>query len=884
MIIMNFLLLIILSLEILSKKSLIKNKLISLIESLNNNDEYTSKRFNNSNALVFYNLYDQFQNYFKIHSNDSVASECWDSIFNNMVADYDYSILFFYSGHKLTEIGDEETCIKESNTYLLTLLSYDINETSIKIQDKLSLFTSKENYNLGICIWKDCNNFINKALINNIDKELTKNLKQIYHIKDIKIIWNNEQLKEKNVLSIGIKIFGLIILGYFIIFIVLKIIVFIAIKHKRSIEKEAYELKIKKREKKDYLKMEESKIIKEEENEDDFNDNENEEEEKEKEDKKKNNSKSKSNSGEIIKKKKSKEEENEEDDEDDDNEEGEEDEDNEDNDDGRISNDSLFKKEIEQSKIKYIEKNLNKLNNNVDPRDLEYSLDDKCEKKDNLLIDNKKKKTSKFIQNMYNFNESYLKFFSIHTLTEFQNQIFSNKGLEMITGLRTIFLIIITLNVSFQLFEESPAIRQINYDFLQHFLFGMIKFSSFGMYFWVYLDGFVYTFKLMHFVKKNRDFKSFFKFLLNLIPKIYVFLIIFYGIYFFQKDIGKMMLTSSLFEQYTENNFNYKCLSNPIYLIFPFINPITSDDNKMVYNYFHNCYQFSYLIINEFYCILILIVMFYFLYKYKSKIVDIIISIIVLLNIIIMNFLQYFIEGIKDEKYYLLKFVVGETFSLRYPHTMFNIFFIGVFTGLIYYYHYFSVNDLNSFLSEDYLPFYYLSNLMQFFYKCNWFLELLFIIFSLGVIVLDCLIFFIVQSKGVDGQILYEFSGFLKFIYLYETPIIILSISILIIFLLLAEDKFQFKSFLGSKIFYIMEKISFSYVCLIQMIGLLFLSSSNNHGEIWSFLFFIYITCFEFAIVLLLSFVSTFVFELPAKILVNNLRGKNNIKKEININ
>ena len=170
MITMDFLLLIILSLEIFSKKTLIKNKLISLLDSFSNNDEYTAKRFNNSNALVFYNLYDQFQKYFKIHSNDSDDSECWDSIFNNMVADYDYSIIYFYSGHKLTEIGDEELCIKEKNTYLLTLLTYDINETSIKIQDKMSLFSSKENYNLGICIWKDCNNFINKALINNIDK------------------------------------------------------------------------------------------------------------------------------------------------------------------------------------------------------------------------------------------------------------------------------------------------------------------------------------------------------------------------------------------------------------------------------------------------------------------------------------------------------------------------------------------------------------------------------------------------------------------------------------------------------------------------------------------------------------------------------------------
>ena len=467
------------------------------------------------------------------------------------------------------------------------------------------------------------------------------------------------------------------------------------------------------------------------------------------------------------------------------------------------------------------------------------------------------------------------------TLTELKNQIYSNKGLEMITGLRTFFLILITLNISFNLFQESPAIRQINYKFLQHFLFGSIKFSSFGFYFWIYLDGFVYTFKLMHFVKKNRDFKNFCKFLINLFPKIFNFIIIFYGVYYFQKDIGKLIVSSELFEQYTENDYNYKCLKNPLFLLFPFFNSVDSKNNKMINNYFNNCYQFSYIIVNEFYCIVIFIIIFYFLYRYQSKILDLIISILFLFNIIIMNLLPYFFENIKNEKFYLLKYVMGETFSLRYPHTMFNIFFIGVFSGLIYYYHYFSINDLNSFLHEDYLPFQYLSSLMKFLYRFNWIIKLVLVLICLGIIILDCLIFFIVQSKGIEGQILYNFSPSLKFFYLYETPVVILSTSILFIFLLFAEDKFQIKAFLGSKIVYIMEKVSFSYICLIQMISLLFISSSNSYGDTWTFLFFYYITFFEFAAGILASFIFTLVFELPSKILFNNLRGKDMKEKKI---
>ena len=851
-------------------------------------DELSPRKFNSSNTLNLYFLYDQFNQYFNQNS-DKVAKQCWNSLFKYMVEDYDYKSLYFYSGHKLSDIGDPITCVNENYTYLLALLTFDINETSSKIEDKISLFTSKEKSNLGICIWEECNNYINQVLIKDIDKGLKKNLNKIYHIKDIKIIMNNKEIKEKKyVYSLGIKIFGMIVLLYFLIFVILKLIVICTDNHQRAVEAKIFELRSGKKIKKDYLK-EEANVIKEEDNEDDNSDEEDEEEE-EKEDKDKSKSRNKSQNNKNQSKSSSKIKNNiididiskEEEEKEEKEEEEEEEEEDDDNDDSKISHDSLFKKEIEQSKIRYIERNLNKMNNiNLD---LEYSLDDdKFEKKDNLINDyrNKKAQLSGFYITMNNFNQSFLGLIKINTITEYNNQIYTNKGLEMITGLRAFCLMLITFNITFHLFEESPSLRQMNFVFIKSFLFGIVKYSSFGMYFWIYLDGLVYTFKLMHYVKQDKSFKTFLKFMINLLPKIFSFLMIFYGVYFFQKEVGIFSGSKIIFDQYIENEYNYKCLKNPLYLFFPFINPINSSNNKMINNYYNNCYQFCYLIINEFYCVILFIIMFYFLYKYQSKIIDIIITLIILINILVMNFLPYYFEDVKNEKYYLLKYVVGETFSLRYPHNMFNIFFLGIFSGLIYYYHYFSVNDINSFLQEDYLPFQYLSNLMQLMFKCNWFFKSFLILLSLGLLFVDCLIYYIIQYKIKTEKILFEFNGFLKILYLYETPIIILSTSIFLIFLLLSEDKLQIKSFLGSKIFYIMEKISFNYICLIQMICLLFLSSSNNHGEIWSYLFFFNIMFFEFAFGIFVSFLFTLVFELPAKVFANCLRGKkmNNKKK-----
>ena len=871
--------LIIILIQIFSKKIIYNKKLISFLESMNQED-YTPQTFEIRNSYRYMEFFQEFQKYFE-NKNKTRGEGCFEEVFINKIIDYNYDNLYFYSGHKLTEIGDETSCIKSNGTYILALLTYKINETSVKLEDKMSIFTSKEKSSIGLCVWSECNEFIKNALVDTVDTQFKKNLNQFYNIKDIKVNYNYEELnEEKNNLSTGIKIFAILLLIYIIIFIILKIIMAIINSHKKSVEKEIFELK--KKNKKDYLKMDETDIIKEEENEDDINEEEDEDEKKniKYDSKNMNQNLNELNNIENLDENKNKNKKNnktEEENEEEEDEENEEEEDDEDNDDSKISNDSLFKKEIEQSKIKYIERNLNKLvNNNVNEGDLEYDLEDKYSKKINLLEnENKKNKTSNFVSSMNNFNDIYLNLIKLNSLTEYKNQIYSNKGLEMITGLRTFFLILITLNTSFNTFQQSPAIKQINYTFLQHFLIGSIKFSSFGIYFWIYLDGFVYTFKLMYYVKKNRDFKYFVKFLINLIPKIFVYIIIFYGVYFFQKDINKLTVSNLLFEQYTENEYDYKCLKNPLYLLLPFISNVDYKNEKMIYNYFNNCYQFSYIIINEFYCIIILITLFYFLYKYKSMKLDLSISIIMLLSIILINLIPYFIENIKNEKYYLLKYVLGETFSQRYPLPMFNIFFIGSFCGLIYYYHYSVLNDLGSYLNEDYHPFQFLSSFKEFLYKLNWIIKLILVLISLGIIFLDCIIFYIVEKKGTDAKILYNFSGLLKFFYLYEVPIVILCISALIIFLLFAEDKFQIKAFLGSKIFYIMEKVSFSYICLIQMVVLIFLSSSNYHGETWTFLFFYYTTCYEFAFGIFASFIVTLVFELPAKILANNLRGKN---------
>ena len=73
---------------------------------------------------------------------------------------------------------------------------------------------------------------------------------------------------------------------------------------------------------------------------------------------------------------------------------------------------------------------------------------------------------------------------------------------------------------------------------------------------------------------------------------------------------------------------------------------------------------------------------------------------------------------------------------------------------------------------------------MQNLLKCNLVIKILLIIFSIGMIILDCLLYYIMKKTKDNNQFLFKFSTPLKLLYLYEKPIIILLFSILLIFLL----------------------------------------------------------------------------------------------------
>ena len=104
----------------------LKQKLIRMLQD--DDEDYSPEKFNSSNSLVLFNLYDQFNKYFQVNNSDINTRECRDFIFNDLVLDYHYNNLYYYSGHKLTDIGYATDCLDNNYTYVLPLFTFNINE------------------------------------------------------------------------------------------------------------------------------------------------------------------------------------------------------------------------------------------------------------------------------------------------------------------------------------------------------------------------------------------------------------------------------------------------------------------------------------------------------------------------------------------------------------------------------------------------------------------------------------------------------------------------------------------------------------------------------------------------------------------------------------
>ena len=530
-----------------------------------------------------------------------------------------------------------------------------------------------------------------------------------------------------------------------------------------------------------------------------------------------------------------------------------------------ISNDSLFHNNIDQSNIRRLEKYLENK-----PFASNYELD---------TIENHSNEGSilqKINSSILFIKENYLNDISFSIMIENSNNLYNNNDIEVLGGIKFVILLFITLNYLIRFNYESPNISDGIINFYKSFYFVFIKLSSFSIHTWIFLDGFIVIIKLINYTKKSNNFISYIKFLSKLIPNILTFIIIFYSIYFFIDDLGEFIGDNIFYKQYASILNDYECLYNPLMLFIPFVIGFKNYNLSQ----YDNCYEFSYLLINEFFCILLTVLLFYFLNKIKSKTLDISICIFIFLLMCCPYFLLIF-QKEKIDKFYLLKYIMGNNLEIVSPLNMFSIFFMGILCGLIYFYYLQYIRDLEIFYRKKYyLPFKFLVRVMKFFIKSNKYLKYFIIFFSLFIILMLCFLYTIISKYILStNSLLIEFNIFIKLIYAYEVPIYIFFFSILFLYLIFSEDKFQLKVFFSNKFFNLFDRISFIYLCFIQYIIICISTLFQLHIQFWNYLYIWYIIAFQFILTTIISIFFLMIFTIPFKLILNEFIPKTNKMK-----
>ena len=358
--------------------------------------------------------------------------------------------------------------------------------------------------------------------------------------------------------------------------------------------------------------------------------------------------------------------------------------------------------------------NLKKLNieneNDNDNDNEEYQYNQEKIDEQNIFLNNpslkdKETKTQKIINIIY----KYFSFFTnIMILIIKKNKYYNNKNMRIISKLRILSLLLITFSTNFDVLIKISSKVFYDDNFYKEIYFVFFKFASFGLDIYICLDGFETMYKLMNYYKKNFyekgnriiNFIGILKFYLYSVYKIIAFIIISFLINIFNRYYVYIHNTGNiegLYLYYSNNIINKRYILemfNPKYSFLSYFYISNKKNDDFIFDM-----KIPLLFINEFYIFTLFIIIFYIGNILKSKIYDYSLLIYVLISYFFTYIICSYSNSDKDELYTYQK-ITRNILLIKYPHILFNHFWLGAFTGLICFYLKDSNNNKNS-LADD---------------------------------------------------------------------------------------------------------------------------------------------------------------------------------------
>ena len=516
--------------------------------------------------------------------------------------------------------------------------------------------------------------------------------------------------------------------------------------------------------------------------------------------------------------------------------------------------------------------------------EINIQSDDSLSSEDFSSIFNKKDDDLFLIQQDL-INNSFFRFFSIFDILinlksfiSLNNLYYNGNNIEFIGFIRMIVIIGMIFGKNFVI--ATSIFVQINlFDFriYKTLLFSLIKLTKFDNIIWIILDGCIFGFKLLSYIKtfkqKNKNTKEiiFSKFLLYLIPKIFIFFFIyFFGYIFFSNSTNDI----TGLEYYLTTIKDLNCYKNPSIIFNPF-------------NYYKNdvdeeCFFFTYIFINEFYGIILLLLIVFISFKFKSKIFDSIFSALMIINLFSVQLTNS--SFIPENNPITIKLFEGQKYTEKQFHLFLSFFFLGFLLGNIFFHFHDSVSRYSLSGHIDYIPFSFTRKMMIRINKINTLYHIIIIIIcSIILLLISSIPYFFKDYYGNGVKDLGEdqyntLIEIIQIIGFYEKSIFAIFFSILLVCLkILCENTFL-TSLIHLTFFITFEKIRVSFLCSIEIM-MIYCYSAFHFNYLISYNNLMFITFGLFLILYGFNSMMYVIFELTfikfVKAITNGIKDKN---------
>ena len=518
-------------------------------------------------------------------------------------------------------------------------------------------------------------------------------------------------------------------------------------------------------------------------------------------------------------------------------------------------------------------------------------------------------------------------FDNIKVLSTNSNKYYNSKNIKSLYIIRFFLMLMFIIHQMMYTQIYLPTKNFYNVEFYSHNAFILVKFCINASIFWITLDAVFFGYKLMSYLKKeiklSRNFEisylTFLKFLLLILPKFFVFLFAFILLHLYSNRLTfELCKINNVFSNYlyyndTIQQMSYSLRNNnnpsdffkhfiPFRLNYiDFIENITivrNDEPKpnedfitdvsryeIPSPFLTNTDLFVNICFNEFYLIIIILIITYISYKIKNQIFD--------YAVLIINAILYILPAITslnpykgniEDKHYTLIYVLGQNYSEKYTHYFINFFYFGFLLGVMKFYlehNRYNMKKKKNIFTQIYLPFQFCQKLITFVKGIN--------ICIKRTILLCCLFFLLLISSSFNLAEGNKFSydkdmdfvnlkGIVKFLFFYEKNLSGIFFFLFLLIYICIPKHSKLMQIAESTTFIIMERISFSFLIsfsyLIYAQFCVFIISIQMS---YSNLFFNAVGMFFIAFIF--SLLNTALLELPIRQLIKHYMNRNIEKK-----